>query len=47
MYLHYLKKKLGGKWEGGGGGRGLIIILMTKIVDQKEGFNQKASIHLR
>ena len=20
MYLHYLRKKLGGKWEGGGGG---------------------------
>lgn len=46
MYLHYLKKKLGGKWEGGQGGQGLIIILMTKIVDQKEGFNQKVSIHL-
>ena len=44
MYLHYLRKKLGGK--GGGGGQGLIIILMTKIVDQKEGCNQQVSIHL-
>ena len=47
MYLHYLRKKLGGKrGGGGGGGQGLIIILMTKIVDQKEGCDQQVSIHL-
>ena len=27
MYLHYLKKKLGGKWERGGGGGGWAISL--------------------